>query len=111
MLFVRVLGFVPLTKLKHTNAPFEMLFTPSSPLWAALVLASLSSARKCTDLSVEVPVVSRNAVFNRTAPKDNIEVTNFVLDLTRQGHNLTNEALAGVRSTPASLDAVVPVLG
>ncbi|KAK7706297.1 hypothetical protein SLS64_007637 [Diaporthe eres] len=72
-----------------------MLYTPSSPLRAALVLASLASARKCTDLTVDVPVVSRNAVFNRTAPTDNIEVTNFVLDLTRQGHNLTNEALTG----------------
>lgn len=65
-------------------------------MWAVLALASLSSARKCTDLSIEVPVVSRNAVFNRTAPKNDIEVTNFVLDLTRQGHNLTNEALTGV---------------
>lgn len=65
-------------------------------MWVVLVLAGLSSARKCTELSVEVPVVSRNAVFNRTAPTDDIGVTNFVLDLTRQGHNLTNEALTGV---------------
>lgn len=73
-----------------------MVSRPSSPLWAALVLAGLSSARTCTDLTVDVPVVSRNAVFNRTAPTDDIEVTNFALDLTRQGHNLTNEALTGV---------------
>lgn len=73
-----------------------MLFTPSSPVWALVALAGLSSARKCTDLSVEVPLVSRNAVFNRTAPTDDIDVTNFVLDLTRQGHNLTNEVLTGV---------------
>lgn len=48
-----------------------MLFTPSSPTWAVLFLVGLSCARKCTELSVEVPVVSRNAVFNRTAPTDN----------------------------------------
>lgn len=72
-----------------------MLFTPSSPSWALFALVSLSSARQCTELSVEVPVISRNAVFNRTAPTDDIEVTNFVLDLTRQGHNLTNEVLTG----------------
>ncbi|KAK2602131.1 hypothetical protein N8I77_008689 [Diaporthe amygdali] len=72
-----------------------MIFTSSSPLRAALVLAGLSSARKCIDLSIDVPVVSRNAVFNQTTPTTDIEVTNFALDLTRQGHNRTNEVLTG----------------
>lgn len=44
---------------------------------------------------------SRNAVFNRTAPVNNIDVTNFALDLTRQGHNLTNEVLTGVSALAA----------
>lgn len=92
---VRAQLYIILNLIARTQS-FKMGFKSSSPLWAAIVLAGLSSARKCTDLTVEVPVVSRNAVFNRTAPTDDIEVTNFVLDLTRQGHNLTQEALTGV---------------
>lgn len=70
--------------------------TSSASLAAVLGLAALSSARHCQNITVQVPVDSRNAVFNRTAPATNIDVTNFVLDLTRQGHNLTNEVLTGV---------------
>ncbi|ROV94044.1 hypothetical protein VMCG_08276 [Cytospora schulzeri] len=65
---------------------------------AVLIMATLASAhaaRKCTDLIIEVPVVARNAVFNLTAPSNNVEVTNFVLDQIQQGHNLTNEVLTG----------------
>ncbi|KAI3399302.1 hypothetical protein diail_7257 [Diaporthe ilicicola] len=75
-----------------------MKLTPSSPLWAAFVLTGLSSARKCTDLTLDVPVVSRNAVFNRTTPKNDIDVTNFILDFTRQSHNATAESLTGYRT-------------
>lgn len=80
-----------------------MKLSPSSSTRAILVLAALSSAhtaRKCTDMAIEVPVVARNAVFNLTAPNNNIEVTNFVLDQTRQGHNLTDEVLTGVSISP-----------
>lgn len=63
---------------------------------AALCLAAVSSASKCQNLTVLVPVDARNAVFNLTAPTSNIEVTNVVLDLTQQGHNLTDEVLTGV---------------
>ncbi|KAK7731528.1 hypothetical protein SLS53_008768 [Cytospora paraplurivora] len=79
-----------------------MKVSPSSITRVVLSLAAIASAhptRKCTDVTVEVPVVSRNAVFNLTAPKSNIDVTNFVLDLTRQGHNLTSEVLAGYAAT------------
>lgn len=62
----------------------------------SLGLASVASARKCTNLVVDVTTDARNAVFNLTAPKSNIEVTDFVLDLTQQGHNATKEFLTGV---------------
>lgn len=61
----------------------------------SLGLASLASARNCANLTVEVTVDARNAVFNLTAPTNNIEVTNFILDFTRPGHNLTEEVLTG----------------
>lgn len=85
----------------------NMRSTSSSPLRAALALASLASARKCLDLTVDVPVVSRNAVFNLSAPTSDIEVINFVLDFTRQSHNLTNEVLTGVGPTLSSLQCLL----
>ncbi|KUI63958.1 hypothetical protein VM1G_10699 [Cytospora mali] len=75
-----------------------MKVAPSSSTGAILGLTALSFAhasRKCSDLSIEVPVVARNAVFNLTPPKSNIDVINFVLDMTQQGHNLTKEVLTG----------------
>lgn len=62
---------------------------------SSLGLASLASARNCMNLTVEVAVDARNAVFNLTAPANNIEVTNLILDFTRPGHNLTEEYLTG----------------
>lgn len=70
-----------------------------STIGAILSLAALGStqtARNCTEISIEVPVVARNAVFNLKAPENNIDVTNFILGLAQQGHNLTSEVLAGV---------------
>lgn len=61
----------------------------------SLGLASLTSARNCMNLTVEVTVDARNAVFNLTAPTSNIEVTSLILDFTRSGHNLTEEYLTG----------------
>lgn len=70
--------------------------TSPARVTAVLGLAAVSSARHCQNITVEVPVDSRNAVFNLTAPATNIDVTNFVLDLTQNGHNLTNQVLTGV---------------
>lgn len=72
-----------------------------------LGLTALSSARKCQELMVEVPVEARIAVFDLEAPASDIEVTNFALDLTRQGHNLTAELLLGV-SSPDPATGLMP---
>lgn len=68
----------------------------STTLLATLGLAGLSSARKCQNMTVEVPVDARNAVFNLTAPASNIEVTDFILNLAQQGHNFSSTVLTGV---------------
>lgn len=65
-------------------------------LAGSLGLAALASARKCMNLTVEVTVDARNAVFNLTAPASDIEVTNFILDFTQQSHNISAEYLTGV---------------
>ncbi|KAJ4423307.1 hypothetical protein N0V82_002034 [Gnomoniopsis sp. IMI 355080] len=70
----------------------------STTLSAILGLAVLSSARKCQNMTVEVPVDARNAVFNLSAPTSNIEVTNFVLNLAQQGNNYSSTILSGYES-------------
>jgi hypothetical protein len=71
-------------------------------LFLALTFATLATtglARQCTNLTIPLSLSARNGVFNLKAPASDIEVTNFMLDLTRQGHNLTNELLSGVSSS------------
>ncbi|KAJ4268962.1 hypothetical protein NW762_003033 [Fusarium torreyae] len=54
----------------------------------SLVLSTLiaaASARKCTNITVPVSLTSENAVFNLETPLTKIEVTNFALNLARQG--------------------------
>lgn len=74
----------------------KAILSHSTALPAILCLAGLASARQCQNLTVELPLEARNAVFNLTAPTDEIDITNFVLGYTRNGHNLTAESLTGV---------------
>ena len=53
------------------------------------------SARQCQNITVPVSISARNGVFGVSAPQSNIEVTNFILNLSRQGHNYTQEVLQG----------------
>jgi hypothetical protein len=62
-----------------------------------VTFAAIGTARQCTNLTIPLSLSARNGVFNLKPPTSNIEVTDFMLDLTRQSHNLTNELLAGVR--------------
>lgn len=61
-----------------------------------LGLVAAVSARKCHDLTIEVDLSARNGVFNLEAPASNIDVTNFMLNLSRQGANYTDTLLSGV---------------
>lgn len=86
----------------------RVCLSSSSTLSAVLGLAVLSSARKCQNMTVEVPVDARNAVFNLTAPSNNIEVTNYILDLAQQGHNLSSTVLTGVSGTHNAQHSCAP---
>lgn len=64
-----------------------------------LVLAAASnvvSARWCRDLTIPVSLTSRNAVFDIEPLKTEIDVTNFYLELGKQGGNLTEKLVKGV---------------
>ncbi|KAF2723183.1 hypothetical protein K431DRAFT_220490 [Polychaeton citri CBS 116435] len=60
--------------------------------------AALVSARRCQNITVPVNISARNGNFNQSAPSNNIEVTNFILDLTQQGHNYSQAVLNGYQT-------------
>lgn len=64
----------------------------------AASLISAGAAKKCTNMTVPVTVNSRNALFDKDAltPHSNIDVTDFILNLSQQGHNYTMDQLKGV---------------
>lgn len=64
-------------------------------------LAGLVSAKHCREITVPVTISGRNAVFDQTAltPRSNIDVTNFMLQLSRQGGNYSADQLKGVSTT------------
>ncbi|OJD28607.1 alpha beta-hydrolase, partial [Diplodia corticola] len=64
----------------------------------ALVSAA-SAAKQCLNQTVSVDIEARNAVFAAsTIPHSNIDVTWFIQNMTRQGHNFTDEALTGYKT-------------
>ncbi|KAK7221231.1 hypothetical protein V2G26_009234 [Clonostachys chloroleuca] len=66
-----------------------------------LVLAAASnvvSARWCRDLTIPVSLTSRNAVFDIEPLKTEIDVTNFYLELGKQGGNLTEKLVKGYKT-------------
>jgi len=60
---------------------------------AAAAIAGVASARQCQNLTIPIYASARNGLFNQTTPQNNIEVTNFILNLTQQGHNYTDAVL------------------
>lgn len=53
-------------------------------------------AISCQNITVPVSVSARNGVYNLSAPRNDIEVTNFALEATRPGVNYTESVLQGV---------------
>lgn len=76
--------------------PLLLLEMARKSILSLLGLAAAASARKCQNLTVEVELSSRNGVFNFDAPSTNIDVTNFILDLSQQGANYSDSLLSGV---------------
>ncbi len=60
--------------------------------------AAAAMARQCQNLTIPVSISARNGRFDFQIPENDTEVTNFVLNLTQPGHNLTAELLTGVSS-------------
>ena len=52
---------------------------------ALFSLLAAASARKCTNITVPVSLTSENTEFGIETPLSKIDVTNFIINLARQG--------------------------
>lgn len=59
-------------------------------------LAGNVASKTCHNATIEIPVSSRNGVFDDiSTPRSNFDAATFSLNATRQGVNGTQEALSG----------------
>lgn len=90
--------------LCYTTFPILNSFkmAPISLQIATAALAVIANAHRCQEFTFPYTAASPQPAFPIQQPQLDIEVTNFMLDLTRKGHNYTEELL--------SVDAKVCVL-
>ena len=70
----------------------------SSVSLLALLTAS-ATAKTCLNASVPVNLSARQAVFDLAVPQTNLDVTDFILNMTQQGRNFTDMVLTGYDTT------------
>lgn len=70
-----------------------------STFTALAVLAATAAAKRCINATVPVEISARQPVFNLHVPQTNLEATDFILNMTRQGRNFTELVLAGYNTT------------
>ncbi|CAJ2513492.1 Uu.00g016110.m01.CDS01 [Anthostomella pinea] len=67
----------------------------ASPCAPGVVTDAANPARQCHNLTIPVSISARNGLFNLTAPSNNIEVTDFILNQAQPGKNYTEAVLEG----------------
>lgn len=74
------------------------MLLPSLALLAALQ-ATAATAKTCLNTTVEIPVTSRNGVFDKiSTPRTNFDAAAFSLSAAKQGGNGTEKALSGYKT-------------
>jgi pimeloyl-ACP methyl ester carboxylesterase len=64
-------------------------------LTTLLLVLGPVSAKQCQDITVSVDISARNGQFNLFIPTTNIDMTNFIVNSVRNGHNYTEKVLTG----------------
>ena len=64
-----------------------------------VLLAGLAAAKMCTNMTVQVDISARTAVFDVANVQNNIDATTFIQNLTRPGQNFTEVVLSGYTTT------------
>jgi hypothetical protein len=63
------------------------------------LLSGYAAARTCMNATVPVDISARQGVFTWKIPESNLDVTEFILNVTEQGRNFTAAALGGYQTT------------
>jgi hypothetical protein len=71
----------------------------TSSIAALAIFAAIAPAKRCRNATVPITISAKQALFDIAIPQTNLEVTDFVLNMTKQGGNFTNSALAGYDTT------------
>lgn len=72
---------------------------------AIAAFAGIASARQCQNLTIPVELSARNGNFpGQEVTETDIEVTNFILNLSQQGNNYTEQVLDGYNTISGSYD-------
>ena len=71
----------------------------TSSITALALLLAPAAAKKCINATIPLHLSACQPVFNLAVPQTNLEVTDFILNMTRQGGNFTNEILTGYNTT------------
>ncbi|CZR57996.1 uncharacterized protein PAC_07886 [Phialocephala subalpina] len=85
----------PACKTSLQHQAYTMHFSTAT---LALFAAS-AAAKTCINQTVPVTISARTGIFSLDIPQTNLEVTDFILNMTQQGRNFTNTALTGYNTT------------
>ncbi|KAG4425907.1 hypothetical protein IFR04_000851 [Cadophora malorum] len=70
-----------------------------SSITTLALFAASAAGKMCINQTVPVTLSARQAIFDIAIPQTNLEVTDFVLNMTQQGRNFTDLALKGYDTT------------
>ncbi|KAH8800367.1 hypothetical protein F5884DRAFT_549545 [Xylogone sp. PMI_703] len=65
-------------------------------------LVSFAMAKRCTNITVPVDLSVEQGIFNIAIPQTNLEVIDFIVNVTQQGRNFTDLVLDGYNTTTGS---------
>ncbi|CZS89775.1 uncharacterized protein RAG0_01042 [Rhynchosporium agropyri] len=63
------------------------------------LFAASVAGKRCINQTIPVEISARQAIFDIDVPQTNLEVTDFILNVTQQGRNFTDIALSGYGTT------------
>jgi len=70
-----------------------------SSITTLALFAASAAGKMCINQTVPVTLSARQAILDIAIPQTNLEVTDFVLNMTQQGRNFTDLALKGYDTT------------
>ncbi|KAK2629959.1 hypothetical protein QTJ16_000779 [Diplocarpon rosae] len=70
-----------------------------SSVTTLVIFAASVAGKRCINQTIPVEISARQAVFDIAVPQTNLEVTDFILNVTQQGRNWTEMITTGYNTT------------